>query len=237
MPEQVFVRSKISKQEVLKHLFKIYRGILLGISEFDYEFLEEYCEKTFFDKLKDKLEEYKLRKYQLELVEDMKANNGYRLLPEMHLYDSLLIKGLQTEREKNENESKYSVCNDIEDMGFVSYIPKYVGDAKNFKTKEMGEDILSKEFKNVIFRAYVMFKTGYKLFTYDRFGKKVYEYNKDYNYNHVCIFETKMLPPPEFKSFSKTETYAEWLSKHTFSTWKMIDIDNWMKGNPYFLKK
>jgi hypothetical protein len=100
----------------------------------------------------------------------------------------------------------------------------------------MGEQILSQEFKNVIFRSYIMFKTGYKFFQYDRFGKKLYEYSKDYNYNHVCIFETQMLPPTQFKSFSKTETYTEWLSKHTFSTWKMIDMDNWMKGNPYFIK-
>ncbi len=155
----------------------------------------------------------------------------------MHLYDCLLIKGLHIDREKNENESNYSVCNDIEDMGFVSYIPKSVGDPRNFKTKEMGEELLSKEFKNVTFRAYVMFKTGYKLFMYDRFGKKVFDYSKEYNYNHVCVFETQMLPPLQFKSFSKTETYAEWLSKHTFSTWKMIEMDNWMKGNPYFIKK
>jgi hypothetical protein len=81
-----------------------------------------------------------------------------------------------------------------------------------------------------------MFKSGYKLFVYDKFGKRLFEYDDNYNFNHVCIFETDMIEPPKFKSFSKLETYSEWISKHSFSTWKMIDMDNYMKGNPYFIK-
>jgi hypothetical protein len=217
----------------LKHLFKIYRGVLLASSEYDYDFLKEYCEDTFHAKLVNKLEEFKSRKFEIELVEDVKANNGVRLLPEMHLYDSIIIKGLTLGRDLD--SKNYSVCNDIEDMGFVSYIPLYLSDPNNFKNKEGAEEKLQLEFKNVIFRAYCMFKTGYKLFIYDRFGKKVIDYdNNIYNYNHVCVFETLMQTPPAFNSFSKTETYTEWISKHTFTTWKMIDMDNWMKGNPYF---
>jgi hypothetical protein len=189
-------------------------------------------EETFYKKLADKLEEYKDRKYQIELVEDLQANNGVRMLPEMHLYDNIIIKGLDLKRGLNSKD--YSVCNDIEDMGFVSYIPLYLSDPNNFRNKEMAEEKLQQEFKNVIFRAYCMFRTGYKLFVYDRFGKPVFEYDNSYNFNHVCVFETLMQPPPVFKSFSKTEIYTEWISKHTFSTWKMVDMDNWMKGNPYF---
>lgn len=237
LPEQVFTRSKITKAEVLKHLFKIYRGVLLASSEFDYEFLEEYCEKEFLNKLKEKLDEYKTRGYTIEVVEDLKANKGYRLLPEMHLYDCIVIKGLYLDRSKNNKESEYSVCNDIENMGFVSYIPNYLQDPNNFKTKEQAEEKLQQgEFRNVIFRAYCMFKTGLKLFIYDKYGNKIFEYAPEYNCNHVCVFETAMLPPPEFKSFSKVETYTEWIAKHSFGVWKMIDMDNWMKGNPYFLE-
>jgi hypothetical protein len=152
----------------------------------------------------------------------------------MHLYDSIIIKGLTLRRDQNSKE--YSVGNDIEDMGFVSYIPLYIADPNNFKTKEEAEEKMKLEFRNVIFRAYCMFKCGYKLFIYDRFGKKVFDYDNTYNYNHVCVFETLMQEPPAFKSFSKTETYTEWISKHTFTTWKMVDMDNYMKGNPYFNK-
>jgi len=238
LPEQIFVRGQTPKSDLLKHLFKIYRGVLLASSENDYEFLQEYCEPKFYEKLKNKLEEYKLRKYTIEVVEDMKANNGYRLFPEMHLYDCVVIKGLFIDREKNMGENDYSVCNDIEDMGFVSYIPNYLSDPNNFKTKEQAEDKLnSGEFKNIIFRSYCIFKSGLKLFVVDRFGNKVFDYPTSYNYNHACVFESLMVPPPPFKSFSQVETYTEWIAKHKFGVWKMIDMDNWMKGNPYFSEK
>jgi len=87
--------------------------------------------------------------YQMELVEDMKAENSSRINPELHLYDCIVIKGLSIERKKNMAESNYSVCNDIEDMGFISYIPNYLSDPMNFKNKEIAEEKLKLEFKNV----------------------------------------------------------------------------------------
>jgi hypothetical protein len=34
----------------------------------------------------------------------------------------------------------------------------------------------------------------------------------------------------------KLENYREWISKMKMSSWKLIDIDNWMKGNPLITK-
>ena len=165
----------------------------------------------------------------------MKANKGFRLFPEMHLYDCIVVKGLYLDREKNKKESDYSVCNDIEDMGFVSYIPNYLSDPNNFKTKESAEEKLnSGEFKNIFFRAYCTFKCGYKIFVLDRNGNKIFDYDKGYNFNHAAVFECQMVAPENFKSFAQVETYTEWIAKHKFGIWKMIDMDNWMKGNPYF---
>lgn len=235
LPEQTFLRTKTAKYEVLKHLFKIYRGVLLAISENDIEFLGEYCEKTFLSNLQKKLTEFQELKYQIEVYEDMKANNGFRLLPEMHLYDTIIIKGLFLERDKNGKESDYSVCDDLDDMGFISYIPNYLQDPNNFRKKEHTEEILNTgEFKQIIFRSYCMFKSGLKLFIKDRYGNLIFDYPANYNYNHVCVFETAMLPPPTVKSFSQVETYTEWIAKHNFGVWKLIDMDNWLKGNPYF---
>jgi len=134
---------------LLKHLFKIFRGILLASSENDCDFLSEYCEENLFKVLKDKLEFFKSMGYQVELVEDMYGENGGRIRPEFHLYDCIVIKGLSIDRKKNMIESNYSVCNDIEDMGFISYIPNYLSDAMNFKNKELAEEKLNIEFKNV----------------------------------------------------------------------------------------
>ena len=29
----------------------------------------------------------------------------------------------------------------------------------------------------------------------------------------------------------------EWMAKHTFGTWKMVDLDNWLVGNPLVIPK
>jgi len=134
---------------LLKHLFKIFRGVLLASTENDSEFLSEYCEEKFLNVLKDKLDFFQKIGHKLELVEDMQAENNSRINPEMHLYDCIVIKGLSIDRKKNMLEANYSVCNDIEDMGFISYIPNYLSDPMNFKYKEIAEEKLKIEFKNV----------------------------------------------------------------------------------------
>jgi hypothetical protein len=111
--------------------------------------MSEYCEENFANVLKDKLEFFKKMEYQIELVEDMEGENNERVKVEMHLYDCIVIKGLNTDRKKNLSEKDYKVCNDIDDMGFISYIPNYLSDMTNFKTKEQAEEKLKLEFKNV----------------------------------------------------------------------------------------
>lgn len=115
----------------------------------DNEFLSEYCENQFASRMKLWLEEIKTQNFSLELLEDMKANKGDRIIPELHLYDSIVIKGVKAEREKNMPENNYSVYNDIDTMGFISYIPLYLSDPKNFIKKEETEKLLDEEFKTV----------------------------------------------------------------------------------------
>lgn len=59
MGEQIFSRMQVHKNEVLHHLFKIYRAVLLSMSDHDYEFLGSYCEKTFQEKLVSRLKSLK----------------------------------------------------------------------------------------------------------------------------------------------------------------------------------
>lgn len=94
------------------------------------------------------------------------------------MYDHTVIKGLSPVRKENGTDLDYSVFNDIENMGFISYVPKYLSDPKNFTNIKMGEEI-HKEANKIIFRAYVEFKTGYKLQLKDKYGKNMIEYPSD----------------------------------------------------------
>ncbi len=42
--------------------------------------------------------------------------------------------------------------------------------------------------------------------------------------------------PKEFKSYYKMENYMEWLAKFKLGQWKIVDIDNYMQGNPLIIK-
>jgi hypothetical protein len=34
-----------------------------------------------------------------------------------------------------------------------------------------------------------------------------------------------------------SENLMEWLGKHEFGTWRMVDLDNWLVGNPLVIPK
>ena len=55
MGEQIFSRMKVHKGEVLEHLFKVYRAVLLSSQDRDFDFLEQYCEEMFYTKLRNRL--------------------------------------------------------------------------------------------------------------------------------------------------------------------------------------
>lgn len=156
------------------------------------------------------------------------------------MYDHTVIKGLNPVRSENGSEQDYSIFNDIENMGFISYVPKYISDPTNFVDMRMNKEI-HKEAHKVVFRAYVLFKTGYKLQLRDRHGKPMFEYDNvktdGYTWQHVGVFESQMDPPARFNKWSQSENYMEWLQKHTFGKWRMVDLDNWLVGNPLVIPK
>jgi hypothetical protein len=97
------------------------------------------------------------------------------------MYDHTVIKGLSPIRKENGREDDYMIYNDIENMGFISYVPKYITDHRNFTNPKISEEI-HKEAHKVIFRAYVTFRSGYKIYLKDKYGKNLFEYPKDYSW-------------------------------------------------------
>jgi hypothetical protein len=153
------------------------------------------------------------------------------------MYDHTVIKGVTINRRENGNEDDYHVQTlSQQDMGFVSYIPKYITYPENFsdprKNKFMHEDA-----HHVIFRAYVCIKSGYRIHLEDNEGREVIDYPEGYTWQHAAIFESQMEPPPKFNKWSLSENLTEWISKHTFGVWKMVDLDNWLVGNPLVIPR
>lgn len=147
------------------------------------------------------------------------------------MYDHTVIKGLHLNRKQNGSIDDYTINNDIDTMGFISYIPKYIQDAKNFVDPSINEKI-HEDAHNIVFRAYCNFKSGFKLHMKDKNGIDIIKYPEDYTWCHVGVFETQMVKPPKFTKWSQSENYLEWVSKHSFGKWQIVDLDNWLSGNP-----
>jgi len=107
--------------------------------------------------------------------EDIFADRGKPMQVEANMYDHTVIKGLSEKRKENGSEDDYIINNDIENMGFISYVPKFITDSKNFVDPKLNEEI-HKDAHKVVFRAYISFKTGYKLYLKDKYGTNLFEY-------------------------------------------------------------
>ena len=166
----------------------------------------------------------------------MYADRGKPMAIEANMYDHVVIKGLSPVRRENGSEDDYYIANEIAGFGHISYIPKYITDPANFANKAVEKHIHDDAHK-LIFRAYVNFKTGYKIYLKDKYGKDLFQYPHDYSWKHVGVFETEMEKPAQFKKWSGSENMIEWMAKHQFGVWKLVDLDNWLVGNPLVIPK
>lgn len=154
----------------------------------------------FFTKFRNRLNQLKTNNIKFIVEEDVFADRGKPMQIEANMYDHTVIKGLSPIRKENGSEKDYLIYNDIENMGFISYVPNYITQPQNFVDPKINDDI-HKEAHKVIFRAYVLFKTGYKLHLKDKYDKDMFEYPHDYNWQHVGVFESMMEPPPHFNQW------------------------------------
>jgi len=55
--------------------------------------------------------------------------------------------------------------------------------------------------------------------------------------NHIAVFECQLKLPPLMMLSDHTHKDFLWATRLNFTGWKLVDIDNYMKGNPHFTKK
>lgn len=74
------------------------------------------------------------------------------------------------------------------------------------------------------------------MLTDEALGKLDCEFDPEYTGNHIAVFECALKTPPSLSLID--HTHRDYVVSHrlNFKNWKLVDIDNWMKGNPYFDK-
>jgi hypothetical protein len=145
----------------------------------------------FFTKLRNRLNQLKSSGIEFTVEEDLFADKGKPMQIEANMYDHIVIKGLSPVRRENGSEDDYFISNEILGFGHISYVPKYITEQKNFVDPAIEKHIHDYAHK-LIFRAYVNFKTGYKIYLKDKYGKDLIEYPSDYTWQHIGVFETEL---------------------------------------------
>mmetsp|Transcript_29377 Transcript_29377/g.33545 ORF Transcript_29377/g.33545 Transcript_29377/m.33545 type:complete len:342 (-) Transcript_29377:133-1158(-) len=233
LSDRIFDQNTIHKNVILYHLERVYMGVWRAILNRRYDVLEEYLEEKLYTKLKTKLEKLDDSPFDIRFEADRTGGeDGLGVIQNLRMYDAHLIRGVSPTREENLDRGEYHFYDDLNDFGLVIYSPHNVSDPKNFVHKEVYDKIFEQS-RAIIFRAFVQIETPYKLHIVDRkTEEKLERYPTEYNWSHAVLFETQMKPPPAFKSFTKVETYMEWIAKHTFGAWKIADMDEYMEWNP-----
>ena len=114
--QRMFSQHKVPEQFVLDYLYKVYLGTLKSMVDNDEEFLDEYLEQSFAEKLKLRLKEMREKGYKFKLVEEVVGREGQVIPNKVEILDGIFIRGLSMDRKVNETEENYHVYDDSEGL-------------------------------------------------------------------------------------------------------------------------
>ena len=154
-------------------------------------------------------------------------------------------KGVYFDRTKNDANIHYFLNNELASEGVRHFYHKYFTGLNHhyyFKTDSSGklqkqaEDeykfkyIMDERNRSIVLRMYGVVKNP------GRFSRKSGSslYSSDYTGNHIVIFENQLKEPPVISLTNPNPD--KWIMNHKIdhSLWRVTDIDNYMKGNPFF---
>ena len=231
---QILSYSKLSESWILDHLQKIYFGSLYSIIEKDEEFLSEYLEKNLKEKILKSVKEIEKNNFKLKVEEDIKGNYGEPIPTSIDIIDSVFVKGLNLEREKNNKVNNYHIWNDIKEMGIIIYSDKKLQNPDNFIGKVEDLEDIHESSRIAILRVLVKIKSSKIIKAFDPNGEEIVIPLKKKSWDHLVLFESELKCPKVFSNRNKLENYQEWLGKFKMGKWIISDFDHYMLGNPLF---
>jgi hypothetical protein len=205
--------------------------------------LSNNVEKNLIDRSKVFLNFLTLNNYTLNMTKDQSNTST------VTIFDKILVKGVHVDREKNFEADDYIYIDSNEGQGIRYYMNKFYagyaaryGSEKEFltSTKKFIESEAYGELsynikeanRKIILRISIFIKSNDTL-NILKDGKETLDY-EGYSGKHLAVFENELIPPHH--SYFIEHSFDEWLGKHTLNhnNWKLVDIDNFMKGNTYF---
>ncbi len=170
----------------------------------------------------------------------------------LNVLDHFLNKGLNVDRSRNGLNIDYFMGNSSEDMGLKHYIHRYFLAESHFSyvyaMDENGKLLWKRSQHNelrhqrvkqdmqIILKTIVEVVDSNRLQVYPA-GSTAGKIRRgpEFTGRHVLVFENLLKAPPA--QAAMTVPYVDWISDHKLpkDNWVLVDIDNYLNGNPYFV--
>jgi len=202
----------------------LFKDFVQAIEEYDTERLEEILEYTFWERASKNLRKMKKKGYRFELEGMSSRKNQVDLFKVTNIYGV----GIFTNRKFNEGANQYTIFeNTIDGSPTANYIKIKMEE----KEKAVVKVVLD-----------LMVETPIKLKLFDKDGKQVESgstIDREINFHHMRIendvfeadYDALQLSAKNEGELEDDEL-NQFKSVFSHDGWKIIDMDNYMNGNP-----
>lgn len=255
MPDRKLVadflaHKKISDDLLCEHMLGMIQTMFEGIANKDQTAISKVCEASLAQKLIQASSG----------VSFTYKPAGDSAIDQVYVVDKLFIKGVNADRSKNDSNADYVALKGKESDGIREYVHKFHLGLQpmyfkkyyeaQLKTLQENSENLDAVFNTAADLRYKVHEQRKQMtdnqfqmilrvtlqLTQGALGKLagVDGFSSDYTGNHIAVFECKLKVPPQLTLIDHTE--REYILAHrlNFANWKLVDLDNFMKGNPYF---
>ncbi|CAI2368563.1 unnamed protein product [Moneuplotes crassus] len=239
--EAFFESKKIEDEFLVNKFHDMVSDLYTAIADKDLSQVASLTEKRFGTKIVESID---ANKNPLKFIPNDTPNAERDEEDQSYLFDKIFEKGVFFDRERNDNNYDYYLDQTQEPEGIRYFEHKYFsGYDTHYYLKNCAEEIEDRSSKykfrhqvqersvSMVLRVYGVFKNVGK---FSSRGADITS-NK-YTGNHMVVFENELHGPPSISlSYPNIES---WVKRHKIDhkNWKITDIDNYMKGNPFFKK-
>lgn len=232
--DQMLSVSQVSQATLTKYLSKIFAAWSEALLANDAEFLGEYCEELFAARCLDAWDKLRAAGCELQLADDDFGDFGTPVPSITEVIDAMIFRGLGSNRTGNGRLEDYSVWRDQDDMGMTVYTHKDLQTPENYIDRTEGQSVIDRHNRAVL-RVLLKIKSPKVIRPRTSDGGRVFVPARRQTWTHTGVFETELKIAAPLKTRYKLETYQEWLYRCKMGKWVLVDVDNFMKGNPFFI--
>lgn len=230
LADRMMLVNKISIHQMISDFYSQFSEILECIGKMDISPVKDLIEPRLYSNLNLDFAMLKSESKNLSLVVDPEFADAK---PTVNIVDSLVYRGLSTDRDSNKSISDYHVFFD-ESIGIACFTDNLLSDPMGYLNQQGMEELHAKNRLTLV-QFLVWVKSPFMLKVH-KDGKEITEYI-EYTHNQQWVFESQCIQPQWMKKEEKNESYLEWIGKFKPEKFRVADMNDFLNLNPLVSKK